>query len=293
MCNCAPLNNNVRSAPAAAGFSPLGGDTYLVDDDGTRVAEFLRESGPIAMAHRGFTSFKYPMNSMAAFREAVRLGFRYIETDVRATRDGVAVVLHDRRLDDTCGVRGAVDELDWREVRMADLGAGESIPTLEDLLTAYPGIRVNIDIKVGSAVEPTVDVIERMNVHDRVLVTSFSERRRRRALRLLSRRVASAAGTGAFLAVLAARTPRDQGYAWRLMRDSDCLQLPSRLGLVPVITPALVRTAHEMGRQVHAWTVDDPAEMSALFDMGVDGIITDRADLLRDVLVSRGQWLPG
>lgn len=283
----------VRSGSMAAGFSPVGGDTYLVNDDGTPVVGFLRESGPIAMAHRGFTSFKFPMNSMAAFREAVRLGYRYIETDVRATRDGVAVVLHDRRLSDAWGVRGAVDELDWREVRTADLGSGEPIPTLEDLLTAHPTIRVNIDIKVGSAVEPTVDVIERTNAHDRVLVTSFSERRRRRALRLLSRRVASAAGTGAFLAVLAARTPRDQGYAWRRLRDSDCLQLPSRLGVVPVITPALVRTAHEMGRQVHAWTVDDPTEMAALFDIGVDGIITDRADLLREVLMARGQWRPG
>lgn len=284
------LNNFGRPVRECAGVWCTGGDTYLVNDDGTAIVEFLRENGPIAMAHRGFTSFKYPMNTMAAFREAVQLGFRYIETDVRATRDGVAVVLHDRRLDDRCGVRGAVDELDWREVSTADLGAGESIPTLEDLLTTYPDIRVNIDIKVGSAVEPTVDVIERMKVHDRVLVTSFSERRRRRALRLLSRRVASAAGTGALLAVLAARTPRDQGYAWRLMHDSDCLQLPSRLGAVPVITAALVRTAHEMGRQVHAWTVDDPEEMAALFDIGVDGIITDRADLLRRVLVSRGHW---
>ncbi|MHA7652503.1 glycerophosphodiester phosphodiesterase [Mycobacterium sp. ML4] len=252
--------------------------------------EFLRETGRIAMAHRGFTSFKFPMNSMAAFGEAVKLGFRYIETDVRATRDGVAVILHDRRLGPDCGVRGAVDELDWQVARTADLGAGESIPTLEDLLTTHPDIRVNIDIKVASAVEPTVEVIERTNAHDRVLVTSFSERRRRRALGLLSKRVASAAGTGAFLAVLAAKTSRNDAYAWRLMRDSDCLQLPSRLGTVPVITPALVRTAHEMGRQVHAWTVDDPAEMEALFDIGVDGIITDRADLLREVLVARGQW---
>lgn len=254
---------------------------------------FLREEGPIAMAHRGFTSFTYPMNSMAAFREAVRLGFRYVETDVRATRDGVAVVVHDRRLDDACGLRGAVDELDWRELQTADLGAGESIPTLEDLLTTHPDIRVNIDIKFASAVGPTVDVIERLNAHDRVLVTSFSERRRRRALRLLSRRVASAPGAAVFLPLLVARTPRSQRYAWRLIHESDCLQLPSRLGTRPVITPSLVRTAHEMGTQVHAWTVDDPEEMAALFDIGVDGIITDRADLLREVLVSRGHWEPG
>lgn len=265
-------------------------DTYLVRDDGLPIAEFLRGDGRIAMAHRGFTSFRLPKNSMGAFHEAVNLGYRYLETDVRATRDGVAVALHDRWLKRRWGVPGAVDKLYWRDVHRADLGAGETIPTLEDLLAAFPNARVNIDIKASSAVDPTVDVIERANAHDRVLVTSFSERRRRRAVRLLSRRVATAAGTGAIVAALTATSPRARAYGWRLVRDSDCLQLPLRLGAVSVITPGLVRAVHASGRQVHAWTVDDPNVMQALFDIGVDGIITDRADLLRDVLVARGEW---
>ncbi|SPM42512.1 glycerophosphodiester phosphodiesterase [Mycobacterium numidiamassiliense] len=254
--------------------------------------EFLRCPGRIAMAHRGFTAFRLPMNSMGAFHEAAKLGFRHVETDVRATRDGVAVILHDRSLPPTSGVAGAIDQLSWPEVRTADLGAGESIPTLEELLVALPDMRVNIDIKAASAVEPTVDVIERLNAHDRVLVTSFSDRRRRRALGLLSKRVASSAGTAAFPALLAAKTPATRAYAWRILHDSDCLQLPPRLGRLTVITPGLVRTVHASGRQVHAWTVDDPAAMRALLDIGVDGIITDRADLLRDVLIARGEWSP-
>jgi len=244
------------------------------------------------MAHRGFTAFKLPMNSMAAFHEAVSLGFRYIETDVRATRDGVAVILHDRALPPLSGVPGPVDRLYWRDVGKADLGAGQSIPTLEEILTALPDVRVNIDIKAASAIVPTVEVIERLNAHDRVLVTSFSDRRRRLALRLLSKRVASSAGTAAFLAVVTARTPRSRAYAWRMLRDSDCLQLPPRLGRLPIITPGLVRALHDSGRQVHAWTVDDPEVMQALLDIGVDGIITDRADLLRDVLIARNEWWP-
>ncbi len=127
-------------------------------------------------------------------------------------------------------------------------------------------------------------------MHHRVLVTSFSDRRRRRALRLMSKRVASSAGTGALLACLAASTPYSREYAWQILRDSDCLQIPPRVGRVPVITPGLVRAVHASGRQVHAWTVDDPEVMHALLDMGVDGIITDRADLLRDVLIARGEW---
>ncbi len=233
------------------------------------------------------------MNSMGAFHEAAKLGFRYIETDVRATRDGVAVILHDRRLEPGVGVSGAVDRLDWRDVRTAQLGAGESIPTLEDLLTELPDMRVNIDIKMASAIEPTVNVIERLKAHNRVLIGSFSERRRRRALRLLSKRVASSAGTGALLALLAAPTPASRAYTWRMMRDVDCLQLPPRFGGVAVITPARVRAFHAAHRQVHAWTVNDPDVMHALLDMDVDGIVTDRADLLRDVLLARNQWHAG
>lgn len=173
------------------------GDTKVMGDDGSvGIVEYLHCPGRIAMAHRGFTAFRLPIDSMGAFREAARLGFRYIETDVRTTRDGVAVIQHDRRLEQTSGVPGPVDQLYWRDVRKADLGAGETIPTLEDLLTALPDVRVNIDIKADSGVEPTVNVIERLNAHSRVLVTSFSERRRRRALRLLSKRVASWAGPG-------------------------------------------------------------------------------------------------
>lgn len=259
-------------------------------DGGAATLEYLRNAGRIAMAHRGFTASRFPMNSMAAFHEAAKLGFRYIETDVRATRDGVAVILHDRRLPAQSGLPGAIDHLAWPDVRTADLGAGESIPTLESLLLALPAMRVNLDIKAESAIEPTVEVIERLNAHDRVLVTSFSDRRRRRALRLLSKRVASSAGTVVFLALVAAKTPATRAYAWRMLHDSDCLQLPPRLGRLPVITPGLVRTLHASGRQVHAWTVDDPVTMHALLDIGVDGLITDRSDLLRDVLIARNEW---
>lgn len=230
------------------------------------------------------------MNTLSAFREAAELGFDYLETDVRATRDGVAVILHDGRLRRSTGVPGAVARLDWRDVRKADLGRGESVPTLADVLDAFPDSRVNIDIKAMSAVDPTVDVIERMKAHDRVLIASFSDRRRRRALRQLSKPVASAAGISSFLAVAAAKTPQTRAYAWRTLRDSDCLQLPPWVGAIPVITPGLVTAAHTAGLQVHAWTVDDPRAMNALLDIGVDGIITDRADLLRDVLMARNQW---
>src|SRR5271168_693719 len=134
-----------------------------MSDGSAPTVEFLRGAGRIAMAHRGFTAFRLPMNSMGAFHEAAKLGYLYIETDVRATRDGVAVILHDRTLGPETGAPGAVDRLHWRDVRTADLGAGETIPTLEDLLAGLPDLRVNIDIKAASAIVPTVNVIERLN----------------------------------------------------------------------------------------------------------------------------------
>ena len=241
------------------------------------------------MAHMGF-GLSVPKNSMAAFAEATKLGFRYVETDVRATRDGIAVILHDRKLEYQSGVPGAIDKLDWKDVQKATLGDGESIPTLEEILGTWPLLRVNIDIKAASAVRPTVDVIERLNAHGRVLIASFSDFRRRRALRCLSRPVATSAGTQTFFAFLAAKTIRSRTYASWALRDASCLQLPPRFRGVPVITPTLVQAIHSTGRQVHAWTVDDPTEMSRLLDIEVDGIISDRADLLRDVLIARGEW---
>jgi glycerophosphoryl diester phosphodiesterase len=225
---------------------------------------------------------------MAAFVEAVKLGFRYVETDVRATRDGVPVILHDRRLK---SLARPIDKLDWKDIPKAALGDGESIATLESVLRAWPSVRFNIDIKARSAIGPTVDVIERLNAHDRVLIASFSDVRRRRTVCRLSKAVATSAGMKVNFAFLAAATIDCQKYASWALRDVDCVQLPARRLGVRFITPRLVQATHAAGRQIHAWTVNDPREMSRLLDIGVDGIISDRADRLREILIARGNWV--
>lgn len=225
---------------------------------------------------------------MAAFAEAVKLGFRYIETDVRATRDEVPVILHDRK---PKSLPRPIDKLDWKDLPKAALGDGESIATMESVLRAWPFLRFNIDIKARSAIRPTVDVIERLNAHDRVLIASFSEVRRRRTVRCLSKVVATSAGMEVIFALLVAATIDCQRYASWALRDVDCVQLPARRLGVPFITPRLVQATHAAGRQVHAWTVNNPGEMSRLLDIGVDGIISDRADKLRELLISRGNWV--
>jgi len=249
----------------------------------------------VALAHRGFAR---PggvddglENSMAAFAAAVDLGFRYLETDAHGTRDGVAVALHDESLDRTTDATGRVAELPWDVVRRARIGGTEPVPRLDDLLAAWPDVRFNIDVKAVSGIRPVAEAIERTRVHDRVCVTSFSASRRRATLALLSRPVATSAGTrevGGFLA--GARLGIDALSRWAL-RDVHALQVPIATGALVVVDAQTVAAAHRAGRYVHVWTVNDADTMHRLIDLGVDGIVTDRADLLRAVLESRGMWV--
>lgn len=252
-------------------------------------ATWLDHDGPLALAHRGFSRDGLE-NSMAAFAAAVELGYDYVETDVHTTIDGVLVAFHDDTLDRVTDASGVIAEQTWDEVSRARIGGRGPVPTLEELLTTWPDLRVNVDVKADGAVEPMVTLVERLGVHDRVLVASFDDRRRRAVLRALSAPVATSGGetvTRAF--VVGTRVPGP--WVSRLaVRGVDCLQVPERSGSTAVVTPPTVAAAHDAGIQLHVWTIDDPADMHRLLDWGVDGIMTDRADLLRDVLIHRGQW---
>ncbi|MCL2453708.1 MAG: glycerophosphodiester phosphodiesterase [Micrococcales bacterium] len=245
----------------------------------------------LALAHRGF-DLTGRENSMAAFAAARALGVDHVETDAHATADGVAVALHDAWLDRTTDTTGAVAALGWDRVRRARIAGTEPVPRLEDLLGDLPDLHVNIDVKADGAEEAVAEAIERTGAHDRVLVTSFSTARRRRTLARLSRPVATSAGRSEIVAFLAAAALPDAvavPAARAALRGTDCLQVPERSGL-RVVTARTVALAHRVGRPVHVWTVDRPDDMRRLLDLGVDGIVTDRADLLRDVLIARGDW---
>jgi glycerophosphoryl diester phosphodiesterase len=240
-----------------------------------------------ALAHRGF-SRDGPENSLAAFGAAVDLGFRYVETDAHATSDGYAVALHDDTLDRTTDGHGRVRDLPWRQVRQARIGGVEPVPLLEDLLGSFPDVRVNIDVKAPAGIFPVAEVIERTRSHDRVLVASFSAARRRGTVQRLTRPVATSAGSGEIARfVLDARLGRPVDW---LRRRVDCLQVPTSAGRLVVVDERSVAAAHAAGLKVHVWTVNEPAEMNRLLDLGVDGLVSDRADLLRTVLEERGMW---
>nr|WP_307037974.1 glycerophosphodiester phosphodiesterase [Arthrobacter sp. B3I4] len=247
------------------------------------------------MAHRGF-SLEGRENSMAAFRAAVALGYRYLETDVHTTADGVLLLFHDETLDRVTDGEGRISELVAETVASARIAGAEPIPLLAELVQEFPEVRLNLDVKDWNSVQTLAVAIERYGLHDRVLVASFSDRRRRAVLRRLSRPVASSAGmaSNALFVLLGPLLPPGllRRVARRALRGVHALQVPVRYGAVPVVTPGLIRRAHRHGLHVHVWTVNEAAEMHRLLNLGVDGIVTDRADLLKAVLQERGQWLP-
>jgi glycerophosphoryl diester phosphodiesterase len=249
------------------------------------VYPYLDHEGPIAMAHRGGALHPANLgyeNSMHAFEHAVGLGYRYLETDLHATSDGVVIAFHDHRLDRVTDRTGVISQLPWSEVRKARINGHEPIPLLSEVLERFPAIRLNLDIKADNGVLPAAEVLRKMDAIDQVCVSSFSQARVWRIRRELGERLATGFGQQ--------EIARLRFAPFRLNSPGACLQIPEVFGRIRVLTPGLLRRAHALGKQVHVWTIDDPAAMHRLLDAGVDGLITDRTDLLRDVLIERGQW---
>lgn len=218
---------------------------------------------------------------MPAFEYAVGLGYRYIETDVQVTADGVLVAFHDNDLTRTCGVHGRISDLPHRKVREALVHGAAPIPLLEDLLGEWPDLRINIDCKSDAAVPGLVSVLRRTNALDRVMVGSFSDARLRRLRAILGPQLCTSSGPAAVASLRYGRP--------RTTRDL-AVQVPIRYGRLQVMSQAFVDRAHALGLAVHVWIVDEPDEMNSLLDLGVDGIMTDRPAVLREVFESRGLW---
>jgi glycerophosphoryl diester phosphodiesterase len=252
---------------------------------------------PVAIAHRG-RRVLWPENTDTSFQGVYDLGYRHFETDLHLTADGAVVCLHDPTVDRTTNGSGLVEELTLTQLQELDPGfrhvtpegfpyrsGGSRIPTLDWLLATYPDVSVVADLKCDAVVGPLVAIIDDLGAHDRVIVGSFSDARLDEFRHLSDRRVATSTGsTSSRLWVLASRVGRG------VQGEAAALQLPVRMRGVRVIDEKLVAAAHAAGLQVHAWTVNQPEEMRRLLDFGVDGVITDRPDLLKEVLIERGEW---
>ncbi len=253
--------------------------------------EVLEQPGSVlAFAHRGgayHPEIEGLENTLAAFEHAVALGYDYLETDVHVTRDGVLLAFHDAVLDRVTDRKGEIARLSYEEVRTAVIGGRAEIPTLAMLFDAFPDARFNIDIKSDGAVSVLADFLNARAAWHRVLVGSFSRRRLQRFRRLVKEPVPTSATP---VEVVLFRFLPNARLAALLTPDFAAFQVPHRQGRFLVTTAGLVRRAHAVGKHIHVWTIDRPDEMHELLDLGVDGLFTDRTDLLKDVLIARGQW---
>jgi glycerophosphoryl diester phosphodiesterase len=246
---------------------------------------FLDHPLPLAFAHRGGADH-FPENSWKAFEHAIGLGYTYLETDANATSDGVVVAFHDKTLDRVTDANGKIADLTWSHVAAARIGGTDPIPRLADLLMAWPDARFNIDVKDSPAIRPLVEVLRATNAWDRVCLTSFSGLRLSATRRLLPCPVCTAT-TPAGIGAIRAGLPRRVLAARFATLSVRCAQIPFTMA-----TRRFIARAHASGLQVHAWTVNDRATIASLLDAGVDGIMTDQIEMLREVLISRGQWQP-
>ena len=245
---------------------------------------FLDHVGPIAFAHRGGAG-DWPENTLPAFAAAVALGYRYVETDVHVTADGVLCAFHDERLDRVTDRTGLIRELPWSFVREARVDGLEPIPRLEELLGTWPELLVNIDPKHDSAVDALAETLRRTDAVDRVCVGAFSDKRIARLRGLLGPRLCTSLGPRGVARLRAASVGVPTGDL-----GAACVQVPPAQGPLPIVDARFLRAAHARSLPVHVWTIDEPAEMNRLLDLGVDGIMTDRPAVLKDVLVDRGLW---
>jgi glycerophosphoryl diester phosphodiesterase len=247
------------------------------------MADFLDHAGVLAFAHRG-DHLAGPENTMAAFEGAVMLGYRYLETDIHCSQDGYLLAFHDSSLDRVTNQSGLIANLDYASIQRARIAGSHSIPLIEDLIEAFPDARINIDLKSDQTVKPFMALVKRLQCQDRICVGSFS-----------SARVEAIRAN--FPNVCTSLSPKEVG--WLRLRsyhvptpsiEGRCAQIPERTGRIRLLDQRLLHTAHKLGIQVHVWTINDESEMARLADLGVNGIMTDQAALLKDVLTERNLW---
>ncbi|QJC21361.1 glycerophosphodiester phosphodiesterase family protein [Arcanobacterium buesumense] len=234
---------------------------------------------PVIIAHRG-GAIEAPENTRYAFELMRYLNFRYIETDVRSTKDGIAVIVHDRRIDRVSSHRGRVCDYTWEELSAMTDHSGGYFMRLDEVLSEFPDMIFNVDAKENRVVEPLINAIEAAQARSRVCVASFSERRLRRLRRALPGIASSLSVLSVIKLFFAVRSPRAirsillrfiPGY----LQGVQAVQVPREFHGIEIVNQAFVEAAREQGWAVHVWTVNDTTVARRLLDLGVQGIITD------------------
>ncbi|MEY4451732.1 MAG: hypothetical protein RLZZ380_853 [Actinomycetota bacterium] len=260
-----------------------GTSKAYVENRRDNVKPYLSPAGFKILAHRGSTETGAQENTIAAFQAAVDAGVVFLETDVQATKDGIAVLFHDRIVASAGKSVYLMRDFNYDEVdRYLSSENGLRLPRLSDALAKYPMARFNLDLKTKEAVAPTIAVIKKLGCENRVLVSSFSGRRRRKALKALPG-VATSPHALLVLRIWFATKIGKSFLLWRLLKDIDVLQIPIKIGLLRFDSKPFIDTIHDFGVEIHYWTINDIAEARRLKELGADGIVTDASKLMESV----------
>lgn len=246
-----------------------------------RPHNFLEQVPFIPFAHRGGTS-DAPENSLRSFLVAYETGFRFMETDVHASSDGVLFAFHDNDLNRTCGADVLIENLTSYEIEKYRVDGTDPIPKLTDLLEAMPDAFFNIDCKADTALQPLIRDLAAHNLLDRACIGSFSDRRLRAIREEFGHRVCTSAGPREVTAITVGAGVKPDG--------PNCLQIPMRQGPINLASQRFIKRAHRLGLPVHYWTIDDPEHMHRLIKNGADGIMTDHPKRLRSTLSEISKW---
>jgi glycerophosphoryl diester phosphodiesterase len=217
------------------------------------------------VAHRGASAYE-PENTIRAIRRAIELKADMSEVDVHSTRDGHLVVIHDAEVDRTTNGKGIVKEMSLQEIRKLDAGKGEKVPTLQELLrVAKNFMGVMIEVKAIGIEKPLLELVRSEGMSNQVIVTSFMSDVVRKI-----RELESKMSTG-------------QIFSWKIpniAKKAMELKISAMVPAFELVTEEMVRELHEISVPVYAWTVDDRRVAESLVEIGVDGIITNKPDLM-------------
>ena len=232
----------------------------------------------LGFVHRGGAE-EATENTLEAFQHASDIGFVFMETDVQATLDGEVVIFHDSNLERVAGINKKISQLSYKEIKKIDLKKGGRIPSLRDLISSFPNLRFNIDIKTKKAVDKTVKIIKDQKALERVCLASFSSKRLTRIRKLAGPDCCTSMSQLEVIYLLV------RSYGIPVQRSMGyCAQVPTSQWGIPIVTKKFVDYAHKENKFVHVWTIDKRQEMEDLIELGVDGLMTDRPSILFKVM---------
>ena len=240
---------------------------------------YLLPSGCSIFAHRG-GCLEASENTLESFQYALNIGSQYIETDVQLSQDGKVYIFHDDSLKRVVGIDKNFSDLPSSEIDSIKIFNGNAIPTLEEVLETFPNARFNIDLKTDLVAEPALEILKKHNAQDRVCIASFSDERIDLARKYIPS-ICTSMGPNQILQIRLG--------AWKFINPkivSDCVQIPIYKYGIKLASKTMVDFCHANHLKVHVWTINDAKTMKKLISIGVDGIITDRPKLLKEVLKS-------